>query len=60
MSSYFFENIYIPAAQADNTGYCWTLHRFIACLHVLYTEVGLEIWPALAYQMGWAQESPNL
>jgi len=22
MSSYFFENIYIPAAQADNTGYC--------------------------------------
>jgi len=21
MSSYFFENIYIPAAQADNTGY---------------------------------------
>jgi len=26
MSSYFFENIYIPAAQADNTG----------CASVLY------------------------
>ena len=32
MSSYFFENIYIPAAQADNTGYRLNISQCL--LHV--------------------------
>ena len=32
MSSYFFENIYIPAAQADNTGYQLNFTQYL--LHI--------------------------
>jgi len=29
MSSYVFENIYIPAAQADNTGYWFCIVQYL-------------------------------